>query len=79
MPTHDVHECYSSQETINGITKRVERWVTTPYTNLPYALCRFKKRVLEGDSKYPKGTFFKITKNGIKPELNKHLKPKTSN
>lgn len=42
----------------------VVRFVSKLYTNLPYALIKFKKRVAEQDKKYPKGTFFKIVKNG---------------
>lgn len=54
---HDLHECYN---------KRV---VSTIAYNLPYAIQRRKKQVLELDKKYPKGTFFVITNNGERPKI----------
>lgn len=74
MQLHDLCECYSST---NDQGKRVERHVATLYYNLPYSLQKAKKRLAESDLKYPRGTFFVITKNGVKPALNKHLNQKT--
>jgi hypothetical protein len=74
---HDLHQCHSSKETINGKKKRIERCVSTIAYNLSYRLQRHKKKVLEADNRYPQGTFFVITENGKHPELNKHLKRQT--
>jgi len=74
--SHDLHECHSREETINGQKKRIERWVSVIAFNLSYRLQRHKQKVLESDNRYPKGTFFVITENGKHPELNQHLKPK---
>lgn len=68
--TFDLHECFSSTQD----NKRLEYWKSTIDYNKSYALMRRKKQVLWGDNKYPRGTFFVITENGKKPELNKHLK-----
>ena len=50
--------------------------IGTPFTNLPFTLLRFKKRVFEGNSgvksyksntEIPKGTFYMIIDNGKSP------------
>jgi hypothetical protein len=57
----------------NGVTTR---WVATPHTNLPFTICRSKKRIYEGNpgvksyktgDEIPKGTFYMIVKNGQNP------------
>ena len=40
-----------------------KRLIATLQRGVPYALARFNKRVQEGMSHYPKGTFFKIVKH----------------
>lgn len=50
-----------------NVTRKLNRFVSILYTNIPYALAKFKKRVAEQDKKYPKGAFFKIVKNGESP------------
>ncbi len=51
-------------------------WIGTPFTNLPFTLLRFKKRVFEGNSsvktyksnqELPIGTFYMIINNGENP------------
>lgn len=44
-----------------------KRNVATLHYNLPYAIIKFKKRTYEIDPKFPKGTYFKIIENKVKP------------
>lgn len=64
---HDVHEMYTGAFVVGKDKKLRPQWKRTIHYNLPYAIAKFKKRVAEIDKKYPKGTFFIITKNGISP------------
>lgn len=63
---YDLCEMYNVRYNQNT-TRKLNRFVSRLYTNLPYALIKFKKRVAEQDKKYPKGTFFRIVKNGESP------------
>lgn len=47
--------------------QKITRFMSILYTNIPYALAKFKKRVAEQDKRYSKETFFKIVKNGESP------------
>lgn len=68
---YDLHECHSSTDfNTNKVTKR---WVATPKYNQSYAIMRRVKQVYQTDKKYPRGTFFEITRNGEFPDF---MKPK---
>lgn len=49
---------------------KLDYWKSTPIVNVPYSIAKFKKRIFEVDKKYPKGTWFKIVKNGENPLIN---------
>lgn len=65
----DLHECRTYTSELLG--KPIKRWVATPKTNIPYAIARRVKQVLETDRSKAKGTFFEITKNGEMPDFMK--------
>lgn len=63
---YDLCEMYRSGINAHSGIKSIFHKATL-YTNIPYALAKFKKRVAEQDKRYSKGTFFKIVKNGESP------------
>lgn len=73
VASYDLHEMYYGRGPIvpglglpsHGVPHT--RWVSTVITNRKYAICKGEKQKLINDPKYPRGTFFVITKNGISP------------